>query len=145
MASRNGLEVRAGAGAENADLERAVGLGGAAAAEAAQGHRGGAGRCDGEDLDLGADLLEGGLLLGVEGVDGVVSALDVDMGADGPDELGDALLAEDGDAVDAAEPAEDLGAVALGVDGAGRALEGADGDVAIEGDDEGHPRARRPR
>lgn len=90
-----------------------------------------------EEADLDAEGVEGLAFAGVEGVEGVVTAFGVDLGADGLEEVGDAGVVEDGDVVDHFEGGEDFGAVVLGVDGARGAFEGADALVTVEGDEEG--------
>lgn len=82
-------------------------------------------------MDGGAGCVQRCFFSGVERVGCVVTALCVDVWAEGFDDRGGAFSREDGDVVDAAEGREDCGAVEFGVDWAGRAFEFADGCVGI--------------
>ena len=107
------------------------GLGGAG-----EDGRGGAAGNEGQNVNLGADFLQGGALAGVERFDGVVAAFGVESGVDGADDVRDAQRVEDDDVVHGAERGHDAGAVLLAIDGAGWAFQFADGAVGIQRDGE---------
>ena len=90
----------------------------------------------GDDGDAAAVCFDESALGLVDGIEGVVTTLDIDLRPDRVEQWADVFGREDDDGVNAGEAGEDRGAVVLAEHRATGALEQADGFVAVEGEDE---------
>ena len=94
----------------------------------------------GEAFDGGDDLdpATGGddVFVADDGLDGVVAALDQNVGLEGADQFERRVLFKEHDGIDGGESGHDAGALAFADDGARWALEAADGGVGVEAEDE---------
>jgi len=98
---------------------------------------GGAAGEKGDEHDPAAVTFDGLAFVRVDGFQGVIPALHIDVGSGGIEEADGSDLGEDADGIDATEGGEDAGTVLFGDDGTGGTLELADGVIAIEADEQG--------
>jgi hypothetical protein len=98
---------------------------------------GGAAREERDEDDPATVSFDGPAFVLVDGFEGVIAALHIDVGLGGIEEADGADFGKDGDGVDAAEGGEDTGAVVFWYHRSGGTLELTDGVVAVESDEEG--------
>ena len=72
---------------------------------------------EGDDGDLSAGRFDGEAFIRIERVEGVVAALDIDIGGSGQEELCGGRFLEDENGRDGFEGSEETGPIGFGVDG----------------------------